>query len=90
MDIFRKKKREADTNYQKMVSELNDDYGKDDVYGPWTKSCLNPDGTLKMFKSYWLISTNDVPPNMYIFDENLNKKILRKLRKEKLEKLNKI
>jgi hypothetical protein len=50
-NIFKRKKKKIDPFYE----QLSADWGKDDVYGPWTKSVTNDDGTLKFFKSYWLL-----------------------------------
>lgn len=48
----------------KFYQELLNDWGKDDVYGPWTKMEQNPNDELKFYKSYYLISYADDSPNI--------------------------
>jgi hypothetical protein len=70
-----------------VCERLKNDYGDPDVYGPWTKSeeCVDKNGKIKFFKSYWLITTNDKSPEIDIL-ENEREKLL-KIRKDKLDKL---
>lgn len=53
--IFKKEKEEPE-----WVKQLKEDYGKDDIFGPWTKEYKKGD-PMKFYKSYWLISTNETP-----------------------------
>lgn len=40
--------------------ELIKDWGKEDVFGPWTPDGeTNEDGTLKFYQSYWLITSDN-------------------------------
>lgn len=79
---------ENDLDQMTICERLKNDYGDPDVYGPWTKSedCVDKNGKLKFFKSYWLISTNNKSPEIDVF----NKDYLLKIRKEKIEKLKKL
>lgn len=42
--------------------KMMEDWGKEDVYGPWTKPYKpKPNEPLKFYKSYYMITTNDKP-----------------------------
>jgi len=49
-----------------ICEQLKNDYGNPDIYGPWTKpeDCVDENGKIKFFKSYWLITTNDKSPEI--------------------------
>jgi hypothetical protein len=72
---------ENDLDQMTICERLKNDYGDPDVYGPWTKSedCVDKNGKLKFFKSYWLISTNDKEPKIDKFESD--REILLKIRK---------
>jgi hypothetical protein len=44
---------------EKIKNQLMDDWGKDDVYGPWTDLSKFAIGEEPKFKSYWLVTRND-------------------------------
>lgn len=62
IDIFKifKRKKRSD-----VYNSLMDDWGKSDVYGPWTKNMKGniptKEGEFKFYKSYWLITYGGEP-----------------------------
>jgi len=56
----------GDRSSNKFIENLKRDWGKEDVFGPWTKD----DGkVLKFYKSYYLI-TDDKETNINLLKEN--------------------
>ena len=47
------------------------DWGRDDVYGPWTKH--KDDGKIPFYKSYYMITDNK-QPNIDLFKETKEQK----------------
>mgnify|MGYP001768346969 CR=1 FL=1 len=66
---------------------LSEDYGKPDVYGPWTNTedCYNVNGNIKFFKSYWFITTNSNSADIEGSSREWKRKQLLKNRRNKLE-----
>ena len=58
--LFRRKKVEKKTSsFEEMKRQLMEDWGRDDVYGPWSKNEeVDLSRPLKFYKSYWLITDN--------------------------------
>lgn len=58
-------------NKSNLYKDLLRDWGKDDVYGPWTKyKDKKVDGQIRFYKSYYLIDGNEKPKDDLLKGQN--------------------